>query len=64
MKTSPRSVAAGLLLSLSFGALTVALAGCGKKEEAPPASSGYYTGPKAAKTPPAAGAAAKGGTEN
>lgn len=63
MKTTHRSLATLLLLPLTFGALSIALAGCGKKDDTPPANAGYYTGPKTAKTPPATGAA-KGNTEN
>ncbi len=62
MKTTRKSLATLLLLPLTFGAFSIALSGCGKKDDTPPAAAGYYTGPKAAKTPPPGGAA-KGNTE-
>ena len=63
MKTTRKSLATLLLASLTFGAISVALSGCAKKDDTPPPAAGYYTGPKAAKTPPPGGAAAKGNTE-
>lgn len=54
-----RAVAAVSAVGILLPCLVVLLGGCGHKEEAPPANSGYYSGPMKPKGAPAS---AQGGT--